>query len=178
MSQWRFPAEWEPQSAILLAWPHAGTDWAERLAEVEDTYIALVGAITRFQPAVDLRGRRRPADLCRSPPAVGNRVDMQRVRFVTVPYDDTWLRDSGPITCAMDDDAVPLLDFRFTGWGGKFEASRRRPIDRRLLDRRLFRTMHASRLDRFRAGRRRHRNRWRRHLADHLAAACTSAIHT
>ena len=25
----RFPAEWEPQSAILLAWPHAGTDWAD-----------------------------------------------------------------------------------------------------------------------------------------------------
>jgi agmatine/peptidylarginine deiminase len=45
----RFPAEWEPQSAILLAWPHAGTDWAERLDEVEETYIAHVAAITRFQ---------------------------------------------------------------------------------------------------------------------------------
>ena len=21
------PAEWEPQSAIMLTWPHAGTDW-------------------------------------------------------------------------------------------------------------------------------------------------------
>lgn len=48
----RFPAEWESQSAILIAWPHAGTDWAERLAEVEDTYIALVTAITRFQPVI------------------------------------------------------------------------------------------------------------------------------
>src|SRR5690606_20164214 len=48
-SRLRFPAEWEPQSAILIAWPHAGTDWAERLAEVEETYIALVAAITRFQ---------------------------------------------------------------------------------------------------------------------------------
>ena len=47
----RFPAEWEPQSAILLAWPHAGTDWADRLGEVEETYIALVAAITRFQDA-------------------------------------------------------------------------------------------------------------------------------
>ena len=27
----RFPAEWEPQSAVLMAWPHAGTDWADRL---------------------------------------------------------------------------------------------------------------------------------------------------
>src|SRR5690606_26167923 len=44
----RFPAEWEPQSAILIAWPHAGTDWAERLGEVEETYVALSAAVTRF----------------------------------------------------------------------------------------------------------------------------------
>src|SRR3546814_2279522 len=51
-SRLRFPAEWEPQSAILIAWPHAGPDWAERLAEVEETCIALVAAITRFQRAL------------------------------------------------------------------------------------------------------------------------------
>ncbi|MGX5672905.1 agmatine deiminase family protein [Thermomonas sp. XSG] len=118
----RFPAEWEPQSAILIAWPHAGTDWADRLGDVEDTYIALVQAITRFQPVLicvadddvetyaDIRLR-------------SNRVDMAQVRFVTVAYDDTWLRDSGPISL-RDGDRLRLLDFRFTAWGGKFEAGR------------------------------------------------------
>ncbi|MBP8615167.1 MAG: agmatine deiminase family protein [Thermomonas sp.] len=116
----RFPAEWEPQSAVLLAWPHAGTDWADRLGDVEDTYIALVQAITRFQPVLvcvadddvetyaDIRLR-------------SNRVNMARVRFVTVAYDDTWLRDSGPITLRAG-NGFNLLDFRFTAWGGKFEA--------------------------------------------------------
>lgn len=116
----RFPAEWEPQSAILLAWPHAGTDWADRLGDVEDTYIALVQAITRFQPVLvcvadddvetyaDIRLR-------------SNRINMARVRFVTVAYDDTWLRDSGPITLRAG-NGFNLLDFRFTAWGGKFEA--------------------------------------------------------
>src|SRR3546814_12766335 len=56
-SRLRFPAEWEPQSAILIAWPHAGTDWAERLAEVEETCIAMVAAITRFQRALVDRTR-------------------------------------------------------------------------------------------------------------------------
>src|SRR3546814_6535990 len=51
------------------------------------------------------------------------RVDMDRVEFLPVEYDDTWLRDSGPITL-RDGDRFRLLDFRFTGWGGKFEASR------------------------------------------------------
>jgi len=125
----RFPAEWEPQSAVLIAWPHAGTDWAERLAEVEETYIALVAAIARFEDVL----------ICVADDDVetyaemrlrSNRVDMQRVRFATVPYDDTWLRDSGPISL-RDGNAFRLLDFRFTGWGGKFDAN----DDDRLIER-------------------------------------------
>lgn len=116
----RFPAEWEPQSAVLIAWPHAGTDWAQRLAKVEDTYIALVAAIARFQRVlvcvvdddVEAYARARLASA---------RIDMDRVRFLPVPYDDTWLRDSGPIAL-REGDGFRLLDFRFTGWGGKFEA--------------------------------------------------------
>jgi agmatine/peptidylarginine deiminase len=118
----RFPAEWEPQSAVLIAWPHAGTDWAHRLGEVEETYIALVAAITRFERVIicvadeDLQtyaeARLRSA-----------RIDLSRVDFIEVEYDDTWLRDSGPITL-REAGGFRLLDFRFTGWGGKFEASR------------------------------------------------------
>ena len=29
------PAEWAPQSGIQLTWPHAGTDWAHMLTEVQ-----------------------------------------------------------------------------------------------------------------------------------------------
>ena len=116
----RFPAEWEPQSAVLLAWPHAGTDWAERLAEVEETFIALVAAITRFEPAVLCVGDDDIEAYARARLSSA-RVDMDRVRFVTVPYDDTWLRDTGPLTLVGGRDAL-MLDFRFTGWGGKFEA--------------------------------------------------------
>ena len=140
----RFPAEWEPQSAVLVAWPHAGTDWAERLGDVEETYIALVAAIARFEPVlvcvadddVEAYARARLSSA---------RIDMARVSFVCVPYDDTWLRDSGPVTLVAaggprtpfsppGGEKVPaqrvdegqsfrLLDFRFTGWGGKFAAS-------------------------------------------------------
>jgi agmatine/peptidylarginine deiminase len=125
----RFPAEWEAQSAVLIAWPHAGTDWSDRLAFVEDTYIALVAAITRFEPVVvcvaddDVQAYARAR-------LASARIDMQRVRFVEAAYDDTWLRDSGPITL-VGADGFRLLDFRFTGWGGKFDAS----LDDQLVER-------------------------------------------
>ena len=117
----RFPAEWEPQSAVLLAWPTAETDWADRLAEVEDTYIALVAAITRFQPAIVCVADADVEAYARARLSSA-RIDMERVRFVEVAYDDTWLRDSGPIALREGQD-FRLLDFRFTGWGGKFDAS-------------------------------------------------------
>ena len=141
----RFPAEWEPQAAILIAWPNADTDWAERLAGVEETYIALVAAITRFQRVV----------ICVADDDVetyaemrlrSNRVDMDRVRFVTVPYDDTWLRDSGPISL-RDGDNFRLLDFRFTGWGGKFDASDDDQLVQRLTDAQVFTTQARETID-------------------------------
>ena len=141
----RFPAEWEPQAAILIAWPNADTDWAERLAGVEETYIALVAAIVRFQPVV----------ICVADDDVetyaemrlrSNRVDMDRVRFVTVPYDDTWLRDSGPIAL-RDGDNFRLLDFRFTGWGGKFDASDDDQLVERLTTAQVFSTQARDTID-------------------------------
>ncbi|MBS0226928.1 MAG: agmatine deiminase family protein [Proteobacteria bacterium] len=132
----RFPAEWEPQSAVLIAWPNAGTDWAPRLGEVEDTYIKLVAAITRFQPAVIIVGDD-DIEAYAEARLRSNRIDMARVRFVTAPYDDTWLRDSGPITLRRG-DRFDLLDFRFTGWGGKFEASADDQLVRTLDEHKMF----------------------------------------
>ncbi|HUH31011.1 MAG TPA: agmatine deiminase family protein [Rhodanobacter sp.] len=118
----RLPAEWEPQAAVLIAWPHADTDWAERLAAVETTYVALAVAITRLQPLLivvaDHALQAHVEDVLRDAHA-----DLQRVRFVQLPYDDTWLRDSGPLTLCAADGRCQLTDFRFTGWGGKYHAA-------------------------------------------------------
>ena len=132
----RFPAEWESQSAVLIAWPNADTDWAERLGEVEETYIALVAAITRFQDAIVCVADEDVEAYARARLSSA-RVDMSKVRFIEAPYDDTWLRDSGPITL-RDGDGFRLLDFRFTGWGGKFDASQDDLLVERLTDAGIF----------------------------------------
>ncbi len=163
----RLPAEWEPQSAVLIAWPHADTDWAERLAEVETTYVALAAAVTRFQPLIivvaDNELRIRVQSLLS-----GEGVDLSQIRFVEQPYDDTWLRDSGPITLKTDDGTFQLTDFRFTGWGGKYAAEQDDALVAGLVERRCVRQGGAQ-AHRLGAGRRRHRKRRHRHGADYLA---------
>jgi agmatine/peptidylarginine deiminase len=117
----RFPAEWEPLSGVILAWPHAGTDWAPRLAEVERAYVALVSAVARFEPVLlcvaDAQVEARAREL------LAGHVDEGRVTYARLPYDDTWLRDSGPITL-HEGERFRQLDFHFTAWGGKFESGR------------------------------------------------------
>lgn len=144
--RWRLPAEWEPQAAVLIAWPHAGTDWAERLAEVETTYVALAGAVARFQKLIvvvaDVAVQAHAESLLRAAS-----VDLARIRFVELSYDDTWLRDSGPITLTAADGAFQLADFRFTGWGGKFGAAQDDALIAGLVDAGVFGNARHRRID-------------------------------
>ncbi|GAB4318316.1 MAG: agmatine deiminase family protein [Candidatus Sumerlaeia bacterium] len=114
----RFPAEWEPQDGVLLAWPHDARIWGEAgLASVQAFYVELVGAVARYETAVVAAP---------DPEAVGTRLDaagvpLDSVILVAAATNDCWTRDFGPIT-VLDDGAPHLLDFTFTGWGGKFPA--------------------------------------------------------
>ena len=132
----RWPAEWEPQAGVLVAWPHAQTDWAPRLAAVENGYVALVAAIARHERCVicvvDTTLQTRVHGLLAAAGA-----DLQHVQFVQVAYDDTWLRDSGPIILRQD-DGFQYVDFRFTGWGGKFGAEQDDALAGHLLDQGMF----------------------------------------
>ncbi|MEM7054358.1 MAG: agmatine deiminase family protein [Pseudomonadota bacterium] len=114
----RLPAEWEPQAALLLAWPFADGDWQPMLDVIRREYIALIETVLRYQPVLLL-----------TQPGCNDAQSMlgQRnaLRYIEAPYNDTWCRDYGPITLlhAQDQSEPPLaLDFYFNGWGGRHDA--------------------------------------------------------
>lgn len=119
--KWRLPAEWEPQEAILLVWPHQHSDWASKLDRIEDTYIDLVAAISRRQTVIivayDTAHAKHIADLIF---AHESEIEQQRCLFEIIPTNDTWVRDNGPVTL-LAEDARMLLDFQFNGWGNKYD---------------------------------------------------------
>ncbi|GAB2782885.1 agmatine deiminase family protein [Halomonas shantousis] len=118
----RLLPEWHPQDAIQLTWPTPESDWAPILERIEATLEALVSAIARYQRLLisvpDAATRQR---LEARFSHLG--VDPARLLLAVAPADDTWARDHGPIGVERDGDIV-LLDYVFTGWGGKFEATR------------------------------------------------------
>ena len=88
-------AEWEHQSMVQLTWPHEGTDWAPILDEITAVYENMASEIRKREPLLI--------------------VD-------SIPHNDTWARDHGFIT-VEEDSVLFLLDFKFNGWGEKFEAA-------------------------------------------------------
>ncbi len=110
------PAEWAHQSAIQLTWPHANTDWAYMLDEVEECFVNL---------AREIAARQLLLIVTPEPEQVRNRiaqvVNMHNVRIVECNSNDTWARDHGGITVYVDGEPV-VYDFAFNGWGLKFAA--------------------------------------------------------
>jgi agmatine deiminase len=123
----RLPAEWEPQDGVLLAWPHAATDWAPVLPLVVQVFIRIATEISHFEQALVVAcAADRVEEQLRKAGA-----DMRRIRLIDLPSDDTWSRDFGPIT-VLDNDRPVLLDYVFNGWGNKFPAGLDNLITRRL----------------------------------------------
>jgi len=114
----RLPAEWEAQDAVLMSWPHDGTDWAYMLDDVRPVFVEIIRQITRFErvlltapDAADATGF-----------LAGAGIDLSKVAVYEMLNNDTWSRDFGPITVSYNNKPV-LLDFGFNGWGLKFPAN-------------------------------------------------------
>ena len=120
------PAEWEPQKAVQLTWPHEGTDWAPILSEITAVYEEMAREIRKREPLII--------------------VDK-------IPHNDTWARDHGFITVEEASDLRPqtsdliLLDFCFNGWGEKFEAGLDNQINKHLYNQGLLKGIYEPHLD-------------------------------
>lgn len=139
------PAEWAPQSAILISWPHANTDWADILDEVTECYVRMAYAIAAHQPLIVLVVEGLDVSSLlekRLPQAV-----FSNITFVVVPKtNDTWVRDYGFLT-VQSTGGAELMDFRFNGWGGKFKAEHDNAANRLLFETQLLRGHYVDALD-------------------------------
>ena len=122
------PAEWAPQSGIQLTWPHAGTDWAHMLTEVQACFAAIAREIA--QRELLLIVTPEPEEVKKQ---ISATVNMQNVRFMECETNDTWARDHGAITM-LDAESALLLDFMFNGWGLKFASDKDNLITRQAVE--------------------------------------------
>lgn len=132
----RLPAEWAPQSAVQLTWPHEGGDWEDNLVPARACFTAIASALsTDTIVLVVAHDDREHETISRDLAAAGAHLD--RCRFAITPSDDSWARDHSPLT-VIGDDGPELLKFEFNGWGGRYRAEKDNHLPLALHDQGIF----------------------------------------
>ena len=134
----RFPAEWEPQSGVMLTWPHAHGDWAPVLDEAFATFAAIGAAITRYETVLIVAHDEAHEARVRASLRAAQ-ADEARVRIVMAPSDDVFVRDHGPLTVETQGGLL-LQDFAFNGWGRKYPYAKDDALTRAVHAQGAFRT--------------------------------------
>jgi agmatine deiminase len=115
----RMPAEWEPQAAVWLSWPHNRQTWPGQFRPIPAIFAGIVAQISRFEPVrINCAARLQPRAqrLC-----VAAGADMTRVTFYNHPTNDAWCRDHGPIFVKhRKSGEVAVTDWVHNAWGGKY----------------------------------------------------------
>jgi agmatine deiminase len=114
----RAPAEWETHERTLMGWPCRRELWGETIEQARSDYAAVANAIAAFEPVTMIANPGEDTDTARA-------VCTSAVDIVSLPLDDSWLRDCGPIYVYRDDGRRLAVHFRFNAWGEKFH-----PYDR------------------------------------------------
>lgn len=111
-SGYRFPAEFERHRATWLLWPTRPDNWRGDGYFAQNDTLALAALIAHFEPVrVGAPATYVPKLRGQLPPLVS---------VTELAFNDTWVRDTGPITLVSDHQPAIAVDWKFNSWGGLF----------------------------------------------------------
>ena len=112
----RVPAEWEPQEAIWLQWPGY---WEK---DFEQTIAKISAVISHYQTLHILYGSEKIfAEAKKALSIVGIDPDNPNIQWHAARYDNSWMRDNGPVY-VMENGELRIQNWEFNAWGGAFGA--------------------------------------------------------
>jgi agmatine deiminase len=109
---YRLPAEYEHHRATWLLWPTRPDNWRCGGYFAQNDVLSLAALIAHFEPVrigapstlIETLRRRVPAN----------------ISVVSTEFDDTWIRDTGPMVLVAKSKRPVAVDWRFNSWGGLF----------------------------------------------------------
>jgi agmatine deiminase len=119
---YRMPAEWEPQEAIWLTWPHNELTWPDgMLADVERTYVNIIRSLhtgQKIKLLVKDSGSEARIRLMLDREGIA----LSQIVFVPVAAEDSWIRDYGPtFVINPQQRQLAMVKWRFNAWGDKYD---------------------------------------------------------
>ena len=112
------PAEWHPHISTWLTWPKDPETWPDRVAQVEEIYVEMIGALTPHE-TVDLLVDDEETE--RQVRARCGAATSSAIRFRHIQTIDSWIRDYGPNFLVGPNGEGAFNDWIFNAWGNKYE---------------------------------------------------------
>jgi len=119
---YHMPAEWEPQEAIWLTWPHNELTWpGGMLADVQRTYIDIIRALHTGQK-IKLLVSNMESEAAVRLSLEREDVALSQIVFVRLAAEDSWIRDYGPtFVVNRKEHRLAMLNWIFNAWGNKYD---------------------------------------------------------
>jgi agmatine deiminase len=116
---YRMPAEWEPHAATWLSWPRReGISFPDSFDRVLPALRAMVEALIQSeQVCINVCNGAHEAETR----GVLRELPMERISFDSIPTNEPWCRDHGPIFLTRDlDPRLAIVDWDYNAWGDKY----------------------------------------------------------
>ncbi|MFD3997747.1 agmatine/peptidylarginine deiminase [Streptomyces sp. NPDC058548] len=108
----RVPVEDVRHTRTWMAWPDSTSIWGNKLSGVQADIALIARTVAKYEPVVmcaNSGSAAKARQLCGSTVTV----------ISTIPVDDCWMRDSGPVFRTDGAGGLDAIGLNFNGWGNK-----------------------------------------------------------
>lgn len=115
-----FPAEFAPQRAMWLSWPHKEASWPGKIDTIFPVYSQFIKIVAEGQRVcINVANAAMKAFAEKHLNAVG--ADMSQIDFYLHPTNDAWCRDHGPaFVVNYEKKTKAIVDWGYNAWGDKY----------------------------------------------------------
>ncbi len=116
------PAEFAPQRAMWLSWPHKEASWPGKIDSVYKGYCEFIALISQGQKVcINVADEAMKAFAIRHIEQSAVRFVKENIEFYLHPTNDAWCRDHGPaFLLNKNDNSKAIVDWGYNAWGDKY----------------------------------------------------------
>jgi agmatine deiminase len=124
-----FPAEFHPQEALWLSWPHKEASWPGKIQTIYEPYCEFIIRVAQHQKVninvqdgvIEEFSKHKllQCTLAKSCPYL--EAVLQNIHFYHHPTNDAWCRDHGPaFVIHKTEPKKAIVDWKYNAWGDKY----------------------------------------------------------
>ena len=120
-----FPAEFAPQRAMWLSWPHKEESWPGKIHSIYKVYCEFIRLVARNQQVcINVTDEKMKVSALLHLKSVN--CNLKTINFYFHPTNDAWCRDHGPAflvhrsPLTTHQPPLAIVDWDYNAWGNKY----------------------------------------------------------